>query len=71
MFSISLPSLSPNSEAIVDTLENRLLTNFDNIESEADKAAEEAWNESMSQPASEYEYVDPGDLAESALEVEN
>ena len=56
-------------EAIVDTLENRLLTNFDNIETEADKATEEAWNKSMSQPASEYEYVDPGDLAESAQEV--
>ena len=54
-------------EAIVDTLENRVLTNFENIESEADKATDEAWNESMSQPASEYEYQDPGDLAGSAL----
>ena len=56
-------------EAIVDTLENRVLTNFENVESEADKATDEAWNESMSQPASEYEYQDPGDLAESAQEV--
>lgn len=56
-------------EVIVDTLENRLLTSFENLETEAEEAAEEAWNKYMSQPASEYEYHDPGDLAESAQEV--
>ena len=56
-------------EVIVDTLENRLLTNFLNLEAEAEEATEEAWNKYMSQPASEYEHHDPGDFAEAAQEV--
>ena len=53
-------------EMIVDTLEKRLLPNFENIEAEAEAAADEAWNRHMSQPAAEHEYLDPADFAESA-----
>ena len=53
---------------IVGALEDRLLPSFDDISEEADKAAEHAWNEYISRPATT-EYDDPADSAEQAEDV--
>ncbi|MCC5927028.1 MAG: hypothetical protein JJU41_10770 [Bacteroidetes bacterium] len=53
--------------AIVDVLQDRILTGFENIEEEAEKLSTEKWNEYMSSPGTGNE--DPGDYAEHAEEV--
>ena len=55
--------------AIVDTLEKRLLPNFneESVEKEAKKATQDAWANFMSMPGTGYE--DPGDYAELAQDI--
>ena len=55
-------------KAIVDALVERLLPNFEEISEEAQKAAEDAWNEHMSRPPAT-EFDDPADYAEQAENV--
>lgn len=57
----------PQLQALVDVLEKRLLPAFANIEEEAEKASQEAWEASMSAPATGYE--DPADFAEDAQQA--
>ena len=60
-------SFIPEIEWFVRMFLERVLTAFDNIEAEADAAADEAWEGYMQQPSDGSE--DPGDYAEIAIEA--
>lgn len=57
----------PQLNAIIDTLENRLLSGFANLEEESEQVAEKAWERFMSRPGTGDE--DPGDFAEAAQDA--
>lgn len=54
--------------AFVDGFSERLLPVFDNIDDEANAAAEKAWHDAMSSPGVDDSF-DPGDFAEAAQEL--
>ena len=60
-----LTEFVPQINAIVDVLEKRLLPNFEGIEEESDKVAQELWERFMSMPGTGDE--DPADFADKAL----
>ncbi len=57
----------PQLSAIIETLERRLIPQFEGINAEAEKVSEEAWDRFMSMPSTGDE--DPGDFAEAAQEA--
>jgi hypothetical protein len=57
----------PQIRALVDTLRDRLLPAFDNLEAEAERKSDEEYERLGSLPASED--VDMADLAETAMET--
>ena len=53
-------------EYYVDTLENRILPVYKNIEQEAEKINDDKWDEYMSMPGDDS--IDPSELAEKAFD---
>lgn len=57
------------NKAYTDGFHDRLMTTFESIDEEANKASQAYWDSAMSLPAYEHEYRDMGDFADGAMDA--